>query len=242
MPRKKKNWELELSGVHNRPEEFYFTFGKTTLYSDSLFKTPTVTTIRVLSAGVVEDVFEWERKNNIPKEKALEWVDLVKPITDLLDFSKKKRKELYKYYKETQQVKLETAIKAIEKAEKNLYNDEIRLFHLVEPLRNTKSIYQLALAYSKKREVGEHQLLYDLIIPLVEKLKEKGFNTRKIINIIDDLIDFFNDDSTSVGQSVMNYYKKPYFPKKIMKLIEEANKHPFQPIYSIINQYLKELQ
>ena len=85
MPRKKKNWELEWFGVHNRPEEFYFTFGKTTLHSDSLFKTPTVTTTRVLMAEVVEKVFEWEELNSIPKDGRFEWLDLVKPITAALD-------------------------------------------------------------------------------------------------------------------------------------------------------------
>jgi len=239
MPRKKKNWELEYFGIHNPPESFYFKFGKTTLISQQLFQTPTVTTNRVLHLEVIQKVYEWELANKIPKEKALDWVELVKPIIDLLSIPKETRKELFQQYKETQQVKLETAIKAIEKAEKNLFNDEIRLFHLVESLKAYKSIYQFALEHFNKRETGEHQLLYDLILPLVDKMKEINFSEYKIKNAIDDLMHVFDYDSKSVGQSVLKYRKKPYFPKRLLKTIEEADKHPFLPIYNILNTHLK---
>jgi hypothetical protein len=48
----------------------------------------------------------------------------------------------------------------------------------------------------------------------------------------------FDYDSTSVGQSIYKYVKKPYFPPKILKMINEAEKHPFESIYSVINKYL----
>ena len=75
MPRKKRNWELEYKGIHNTPEQFYYQFGKTTLYSDSLFKTPDIITTRVLQGDVVDKVFKWEKDNKITKTKVMEWVE-----------------------------------------------------------------------------------------------------------------------------------------------------------------------
>jgi hypothetical protein len=238
MPRKKVNWELEWFKIHNPPEQFYFEFGKTVLFSNNLFHTPTVTTNSVLLTKVVEKIFDWESANKIPKKKNFEWVDIIKPIVDLLDIPKDKRKELFHYYKETQQAKLEQSIAAIKKAEANLYNDTIRLPHLVEPLKIYKAIYQLALDYFLKRETGENQLLYDLLIPLKEKMEGFGFSQYKIKNAIDDLMESFDYDSTSVGQSIYKYVKKPYFPQKILKMIDEADEHPYEPIYSVINKHL----
>ena len=238
MPRKKVNWELEWFKIHNPPEQFYFEFGKTVLHSNNLFHTPIVTTNRVLSTKVIEKIFDWESANKIPKKRKFEWLDIIKSIVDLLDIPKEKRKELFKYYKETQQVKLEQSIEAIKKAEANLYNDAIRLPDLVEPLKIYKAIYQLALDYFLKRETGENQLLYDLLIPLKEKMEDKNFSQYKIKSSIDDLVERFDYDSKSVGQSIYKYVKKPYFPTKILKMIDEVEKHPFESIYSIINKYL----
>ncbi|MBT3947790.1 MAG: hypothetical protein HN999_00435 [Candidatus Marinimicrobia bacterium] len=238
MPRKKVNWELELFKIHNPPEQFYYKYRKTTLLSNNLFQTPTVITNRVLSAKVVEKVFEWEQLNDIPKNSALEWVDVIKPVVDLLDIPKDKRKELFHDYKETQQVKLEQSIAAIKKAEANLFNDKVVLPHLLEPLKIYKALYQLALDYFLKRETGENQLLYGLLIPLKEKMEGFGFSQYKIKNAIDDLMESFDYDSISVGQSIYKYVKKPYFPKKILKMIDEAEKHPYEPIYSVINKHL----
>ena len=74
MPRKKINWELEWFKIHNPPEQFYFKFSKTTLYSDQLFKTPSVSSNAVLTKKIIDIIFEWEDDNNISKEKSLEWV------------------------------------------------------------------------------------------------------------------------------------------------------------------------
>ena len=54
MPRKKRNWEIENFGVHNTPEQFYFTFGKFSPFSNNLFKTPSVTINRVLQDETVD--------------------------------------------------------------------------------------------------------------------------------------------------------------------------------------------
>jgi hypothetical protein len=94
MPRKKVNWELEWFKIHNPPEQFYFEFGKTVLLSNNLFHTPTVTTNRVLSTKVVEKIFDWESANKIPKKRNFEWLDIIKPIVDLLDIPKEKNKPL----------------------------------------------------------------------------------------------------------------------------------------------------
>ena len=50
--------------------------------------------------------------------------------------------------------KLNQAIESIEKAENNLFNDEVRLIHLVEPLSNQKLVYQVALKAIEKRQTG----------------------------------------------------------------------------------------
>jgi hypothetical protein len=238
VPRKKRNWELEHKGIHNVPEQFYYQFGKTTLHSDSLFKTPNVTTNRVLQGDVVDKIFKWEKDNKIIKTKRLEWVELINPITDLLKIPKKTRKELFANYKETQIVKLKQSIDAIDKAENILYNDDVRLFHLVEPLRNYKLIYKIVLKTLNKRQVGEHQLLYDLLMPVVDRLGEQGLSDYRIRPVIDDLMMIFKYDGEAVGQSVLKYKKKPYFPKKIIDMIDDAGNNPFQPFYQALKKHL----
>ena len=238
MPRKKRNWELEYKGIHNTPEQFYYQFGKTTLYSDSLFKTPDVITTRVLQGDVVDKVIKWEKENNITKTERMEWVELINPITDLLRIPKKTRKELFSYYKETQIVKLKQSISAIEEAEKNLYNDEIRLNHLVEPLLNQKMVYEVVLKTLIKRQTGEHQLLYDPLVSVVDRLKEHGLSDYRIRQVIDNLMLVFEYDGEAVGQSVLKYKKKPYFPKKIMDMINEAGNKPFQPLHQALKKHL----
>ena len=168
----------------------------------------------------------------------MEWVDLINPITDLLKIPKKTRKELFSDYKETQIVKLKQYISAMEKAGKILYNDEIRLIHLVEPLINHKLVYQIVLKTITKRQTGEHQLLYDLLMPVVDRLEEHGLSDYRIRKVIDNLMLVFEYDGESVGQSVLKYKKKPYFPKKIMDMIDDAGNQPFQPFHQALKRHL----
>ena len=238
MPRKKRNWELEYKGIHNVPEQFFYQFGKTTLYSDSLFKTPNVTTTRVLQGDVVDKIFKWVKDNKITKTKKWEWVDLINPLTGLLSISKKHRKELFSDYKETQIVKLNQSIKATEKAENNLYNDNVRLVHLVEPLLNQKLVYQVVLKSLSKRQTGEHQLLYDLLMPVVDRLAEIGKSEYRIKRVVDNLMLVFEYDGEAVGQSVLLYKKKPYFSKRIIDMINDAGNQPFQPLHQALKKYL----
>tara|TARA_B100001250_G_scaffold107398_1_gene90585 strand:- start:1667 stop:2392 length:726 start_codon:yes stop_codon:yes gene_type:complete len=241
MPRKKRNWEIENLGVHNTPEQFYFTFGKVSLFSNNLFKTPSVTVNRVLQGDTVDKVHKWEIDNKIKKTKMLEWVDLIHPLTGLFGLSKENRKQLFSDYKETQITKLKKAIQAIEKAEKNLYNDEVRLVHLVEPLSNQKLVYQVVLKAIQKRQTGEHQLLYDQLMPLVEKLTRSGESEYRVKQVIDNLMLIFNYDGESVGQSIFKYQKKPYFPKRIMDMINKAGKQPFQPLHEALKKHLNSI-
>ena len=238
MPRKKRNWELEFGNIHNIPEQFFYQFGKVTLHSENIFKTPSVTTNRVLQTDTVHKIFIWEHDNKIKKIKRMEWVDLINPITDLLKIPKKTRKELFSDYKETQIVKLKQYISAMEKAGKILYNDEIRLIHLVEPLINHKLVYQIVLKTITKRQTGEHQLLYDLLMPVVDRLEEHGLSDYRIRKVIDNLMRVFEYDGESVGQSVLKYKKKPYFPKKIMDMIDDAGNQPFQPFHQALKRHL----
>ena len=238
MPRKKRNWELEYKGIHNGPEQFVYQFGNTLLFSNNLFETPSVTTNRTLHGDVVDKIFKWGKDNKITKTKVMDWVDLINPITDLLRIPKETRKELFSDYKETQIVKLKQSIDAIEKAEKILYNDEIRLYPLVEPLLNQKMIYKIVLKTLMKRQTGEHQLLYDLLMPVVDRLEEHGLSDYRIRKVIDNLMLVFEYDGEAVGQSVLKYKKKPYFPKKIMDMINEAGKNPFQPLHQALKKHL----
>tara|TARA_Y100000031_G_C8165299_1_gene359034 strand:- start:300 stop:1025 length:726 start_codon:yes stop_codon:yes gene_type:complete len=238
VPHKKRNWELEFGNIHNIPEQFFYQFGKVTLHSENIFKTPSVTTNRVLQTDTVHKIFIWEHDNKIKKIKRMEWVDLINPITDLLKIPKKTRKELFSDYKETQIVKLKQYISAMEKAGKILYNDEIRLIHLVEPLINHKLVYQIVLKTITKRQTGEHQLLYDLLMPVVDRLEEHGLSDYRIRKVIDNLMLVFEYDGESVGQSVLKYKKKPYFPKKIMDMIDDAGNQPFQPFHQALKRHL----
>ncbi len=238
MPRKKKNWELEYGNIHNNPEQFYYKYGDITLLSENLFQTPKIIKSRVLQVDVVKKVDEWVHNNKIQVKKRMEWAKLINPITDLLEIPKKTRKELFADYKETQLVKLKQSISAIEKAEKNLYNDKVRLHHLVEPLKNQKLIYEVVLKSLSKRQTGEHQLLYDLMMPLVERLAETGESKYRIRNVIDNLMLIFDYDGESVGQSIFKYKKKPYFPKRIIEMINKAGSQPFQPLHQALKKHL----
>ena len=102
---------------------------------------------------------------------------------------------------------LTQSIKAIEKAEKNLVNDDVRLFHLSEPLKTKRLIYEVVLKTLMKRQTGEHQLLYDLLMPVVDRLKEIGESNYRIKKVIDELMMVFNYDGESVGQSILKYKK-----------------------------------
>tara|TARA_B100000131_G_scaffold206521_1_gene198614 strand:+ start:141 stop:311 length:171 start_codon:yes stop_codon:yes gene_type:complete len=55
----------------------------------------------------------------------MELVELINPLTELFAIPKEKRKELFSHYKETNIVKLEQLISAIEKTEKKLFNDKV---------------------------------------------------------------------------------------------------------------------
>ena len=238
MPRKKRNWELEFGNIHNIPEQFFYQFGKVTLHSENIFKTPSVTTNRVLQTDTVHKIFIWEHDNKIKKIKRMEWVDLINPITDLLKIPKKTRKELFSDYKETQIVKLKQYISAMEKAGKILYNDEIGLYHLVEPLLNQKMVYEIVLKTLMKRQTGEHQLLYDPLMPVVDRLEEHGLSDYRIRKVIDNLMLVFEYDGEAVGQSVLKYKKKPYYPKKIIDMINDAGNQPFQPLHQALKRHL----
>jgi hypothetical protein len=235
MPRKKKNWELEYGNIHNNPEQFYYKFGDITLLSENLFQTPKIIKNRVLLEDVVKKIDGWVNDNKIKVKKRMEWVDLINPITDILSISKKHRKELFSDYKETQIAKLTQSIKAIEKAEKNLVNDDVRLFHLSEPLKNQRLIYEVVLKTLMKRQTGEHQLLYDLLMPVVDRLKEIGESNYRIKKVIDELMMVFNYDGESVGQSILKYKSKPYFPQKIIDLINQSKN---QPLHQALKKYL----
>jgi hypothetical protein len=241
MPRKKRNLEIDNFGVHNTPEQFYFTDKEITLFSNSLFETPKIIKSRVLQVDVVEKVDAWVLENKIKVKKRMEWVDLVNPITCILSISKERRKKLFSDYKETQIVKLKQAIEAIEKAEKDLYNDKVRLIHLVEPLSNQKLVYQVVLKSLSKRQTGEHQLLYDLMMPLVDRLIEIGESKYRIRNVIDNLMLIFDYDGESVGQSIFKYQKKPYFPKRIMDMVNKPGKQPFQPLHEALKKHLNSI-
>lgn len=238
MPRKKRNWELEHQNIHNNPEKFFYTFGKVTLVSEDLFQTPKVYTNRVLLVQTVDKVYKWVHDNKILTKNKFEWVELVNPLTGIFELSKKHRKELFSDYKESQIVKLKQSISAIEKAEKELFNDQVRLNHLTEPLKNQKLVYKVVLESLSKRQTGEHQLLYDLMMPLVDRLMEIGESKYRIRKLIDNLMLVFDYDGESVGQSIFKYKKKPYFPKRIMDMINEAGNQPFQPLHQALKKHL----
>jgi hypothetical protein len=238
MPFKKKNWELEFGGIHNTPEQFFYRYKDITLLSENLFQTPKIIKNRILQANVVKKIDDWVHDNKIQVKKRMEWVELIHPLTDLFAIPKEKRKELFSHYKETQIVKLKQSISAIEKAEKNLFNDKVRLNHLVEPLKNQRLVYKVVLESISKRQTGEHQLLYDLMMPLVDRLIETGESKYRVRKVIDNLMLVFNYDGESVGQSIFKYKKKPYFPKRIMGMINEAGNQPFQPLHQALKKHL----
>ena len=60
---------------------------------------------------------------------------------------------------------------------------------------------------------------------------------QNVVHHPDDLL-VFEYDGEAVGQSVLKYKKKPYFPKKIIDMINDAGNQPFQPLHQALKRHL----
>ena len=101
-----------------------------------------------------------------------------------------------------------------------------------------ENFYEVVLKTLIKRQTGEHQLLYDPLVSVVDRLEEHKLSDYRIREVIDNLMLVFEYDGEAVGQSVLKYKKKPYFPKKIIDMINEAGKQPFQPLHQALKRHL----
>ena len=75
-------------------------------------------------------------------------------------------------------------------------------------------------------------------MPVVDRLAEIGKSEYRIKRVVDNLMLVFEYDGEAVGQSVLKYKKKPYFPKKIIDMIADAGNNPFQPFYQALKKHL----
>ena len=75
-------------------------------------------------------------------------------------------------------------------------------------------------------------------MPVVDRLGEIGESEYRIKRVIDNLMLVFEYDGEAVGQSVLKYKKKPYFPKRIIDMIDDAGNQPFQPLHQALKKYL----
>ena len=76
------------------------------------------------------------------------------------------------------------------------------------------------------------------MLPLVDRLIEIGESEYRIRKVIDNLVLVFDYDGESVGQSILKYRKKPYFPERIITIINEARNQPFQPLHQALKKHL----
>lgn len=194
MPYKKVNYELQ-QGIHNPPDNFYLKIDDITLHSGSLFLTPTVQITYVRTSKLYETIYDWakheKRKNSreILFDNRFELVDIIYGFVDYLALSIDDRKKLFRLYKETQLAKLEKSIDGLNKAMALIWNDEIKLPDIYFKIHTTLKVYNTVMNNLKKRKTGYHQLLYDMLMPLLYKLREYGFSDHGAKSLISDLLD-----------------------------------------------------
>ena len=193
---KKKNLERELLGIHNPPEQFYYKFKHITLLAESLSSIPTVTTHQVLRTSTVNKVYEWEKKNNLQKTTAFEWVELIKPLVHIFDLTEEERKQLFSEYLETHEAKLVESIEAIKGAIDQVYNDEVRLFDQYNQLNVQLQRYEDALNQlkDKHKRTGKYKLLYYALQPLANKFESERISHYKQGKLLEDLFKIFDFD------------------------------------------------
>ena len=75
-------------------------------------------------------------------------------------------------------------------------------------------------------------------MPVVDNLKKHGESEYRIKKVIDNLMLIFDYDGEAVVQSILKYKNKPYFPKKIMNMINDAANQQFQPFHQALKKYL----
>jgi hypothetical protein len=193
---KKKNLEREVLGIHNPPERFYYKFKHITLLAEGLSSIPTVTTHRVLRASTVNKVYDWEKRNNLQKTTAFEWVELIKPLVHIFDLTEKLRKQLFSEYLETHEAKLVEAIEATKRAIDQVYNDEVRLIGQYNQLNVQLQLYEDTLKQfkDKHKRTGKYKLLYDALNPLVNKFESEGITHYRQERLLAELFEIFEFD------------------------------------------------
>ena len=72
-------------------------------------------------------------------------------------------------------------------------------------------------------------------MPVVDRLAEIGESEYRIKRVIDNLMLIFEYDGEAVGQSVLKYKNKPYFPKRIISMIDDAGN---QPLHQALKNHL----
>ena len=219
MPYKKRNTELE-QGMHNPPDQYFLKYGQIKLYSDSLFLTPRVQTTYVRSIETHKTVLEWTSANQISYERSLELEDIINNFVDYFSLSSNLRKELFRAYRETQLVKLNQAIDGLKKSGELLWNEKVKLPEIYFKIKSTLNIYIVVRDNLEKRKTGKHQLLYDMLMPLLYKLREYKYAEYKIKDLITDLVSKFDLKSQDVGRELLKYEKKEYFSDNIIKQIK----------------------
>lgn len=241
MARKNKNWERNGQNrvIHNPPEELFIEYEDYIIYSRGLFEPPRIDVWKggIIWADTLDKIHAWLKgisENNFEEQFSLspsdfsEWQNIILPLVNVFELTAEKRTKLFSIYRETKIAKLEEAIKAIDKAISEaineVWNEKIRLPIPLEYLKKTRdelkiirTPYLKALIDLQDKRSGEHQLLYPLLKPVIDKLYDAGISYYQLegkgkkTSPLYSLFEIFGygnfEDATSL-RSILNYVKK----------------------------------
>lgn len=141
-----------------------------------------------------------------------EWVDLITPLLGVFDLTQNQRKELFSKYKESKIVKLTEAIEALDrlisKAKKAGLLKEQK-FLLISREQYDQALKEFQ---SEHKRTGKNKLLYDVLKPVVKKLKSEGLSLYRQEKALEDLFEIFDYDTAwetdFLGRTIMRALKK----------------------------------
>lgn len=219
---KPKNIE-SFQGIHNPPDKLYIKFKNVVLSSNDLFHTPIVLgKSRTMTVRTVKKIQEWMSENKIHSKSYSELYQIINRFIPFIELPEDDRKELFRLYKDTQLAKLELAIKGLKKAEKNIWNDEVKLIKVWNAILGHIKAYEIFRNNLNKKIVNYHQLLYDMLLPLLENLRELKLSKYKINKSINNLLHKFDYDYYEVAKQLIRYETQPYSANNIIKEVQKA--------------------
>ena len=232
MPRKKRNLEqIDGRSISTPPENYIYKDSNIRVIGIGLNKTPNVWIEYALTEDLFNKTREWLEVSNIVKGKTIfreevkdgqrhisnivfEWIDIIIPLHGVLNLRERERKDLFKWYMISIEVKLKSSISAIKKARNSIINDHVNLPDIINYLNTQIQTYEKDLIEFKDqhKRTGKHKFIYDLLIPLIDKLVKMKYSQYKQEKVIDKLFEKFecdtDDETYFIGRVILREYKR----------------------------------